>query len=592
MRPGAGGSVARSAHSGIRTQCALQGSEWSCGVPADVPVDLRLDVPGYASVFYWGVVGRAGEPRQLEPRTLTAGGSIVGWIQSADEVPIAKAKVTLYPLGAQASEGDPTKAAFRASSTTTDARGFFQLAGLDPGVYRLVSEASGLSAATVPEIRLRAAESVVWPRAITHVAPARLEVTLSPPLDSHGKRWTIELAEKSPLHQDRKPPLQRAASAEGKWIADRLRAGVHQLTVKSSSGSELEVLDVDLSDGGTKILPVAVGSIVVRGVLRSQDEPLKAGLRFEDHSGKVVRTETSDGGSFEAVFPAPGTWIPTIQYPREGRGSRMVLDPVEIAEADDDLEIEVPGGRVTVRVTAKGIRPEDAAVHVLKDGKPVAQALVEAGGEFTFIGLKAGNYAIGAESEHAATPSAVPVAIDATTSRDVQLVLEPHFVLSGLVLTPRGTPASGAAVKISTDDGRWWSTRAADAEGRFEIRSPSGVGAVELVILTYSFPAATARVSPEQKSVVVTLKDSGGIVRIKGAPIPYVRVQGFAAPVRAFYYPEPYGRFGGGIHLEPGVYTVCPNRIVEPACRSITIQPDSDVTVDFAPPEKKESSAP
>jgi hypothetical protein len=579
-------------HAGTRTHCTLQAAEWACGVPAEVPVDLRLDVPGYASVFYWGVIARARDTRRLEPRRLEAGGSIVGWVQTAAELPIAKARVTLYPLAAQTSGDDATKAAFRGRSTTTDQRGFFQLTGLEPGMYRLVSEASGLSAATIPEIRLRAAESVVWPRAITHVAPATLEIALSPPVDSDGQPWTIELAEKSPLHHDRKPPLRRPASMDGKWTAARLRADVHQLTVRSGSGSELEILDVDLTEGGPKFVPITVRSIAVRGVLQSQGEPLAAGLRFENDSGKVVRTETSDAGSFEAVFPATGTWVPTIQYPLRGRGSRLVLDPVEITGPENDLEIEVPGGRLHVRVTAKSIRPEQAAVHVLRDGKPVAQALVEPGGEFTFIGLKVGNYSIGAESEHAATPSPVEVSIDADSSREVEVVLEPYAMLTGMVVTPRGTPASGAVVRISTDDGRWWSTQVADAEGRFEVRSPAGVGAVELVILTYAFPAATVRVPPTQKSVVVTLKNIGGIVRVRGAPIPYIRLHTFGAPVRAFHHPEPFGRFGGGVHLEPGVYTVCPNRVVEPTCRSVTVYPEADVTIDFTPPAEKETSAP
>lgn len=591
QRPDAGNPVS-STHAGVRTHCTLQAAEWACSVPANVAVDVRLDVPGYAPVFYWGVVARARNTRLLEPRQLEPGGSIAGWIQTAGELPIAKAKVTVYPLAAETSGGDTARLAFRGRSTTTDPRGFFQLTGLEPGEYRLVSEASGLSAATIPEIRLRAAEAVAWPRAITHVAPATLEVALSPPLDSNGKPWQIELAEKSPLHAERKPPLRRPASAGGKWSAERLRADVHQLTVKSSSGSELEILDVDLSEGGTKFVPITVRSIAVRGVLQSQGEPLVAAIRFENDSGKVVRTETSDDGSFETVFPMTGTWVPAIQYPLRGRGSRLLLDPVEIAGPENDFAISVPGGRLHVRVRARGVHLEQAAVHVVKDGKPVAQALVEPGGEFTFIGLKVGRYSIGAESEHAATASPVEVAIDTESSREVDVVLEPYVMLTAMVVTPRGTPASGAVVRVSTDDGRWWSTRVTDAEGRFEVRSPAGVSGVELVILTYAFPAAFVRVPPEQKSLVVKLEEVGGIVRVKGASIPYIRLHAFGAPVRAFHHPEPFGRFGGGVHLEPGVYIVCPDRMVEPTCRSVTVQPGMDVTVDFTPPAQKETSVP
>lgn len=587
-----GGRAIHPGRPALRTNCTVAFPRWSCSVPADIAVDLRLDIRGFASVHYWGVVARARESHLLEPRRLHPGGSVTGWVETARGEPIARAKVTLYPLTADAPSEDPGRAALRARSAFSSDRGFFQITGLEPGVYRLVSEAPGLSAATIPELRVRDEEPTAWPRPITHVAPASLEVTLSPPLDSNGKPWKLELEEKSPLPLNRKPAVRGNANKDGKWLVDRLRADSHRLTVQNSAGSDLEVLDVDLSEGGTKLLSVEVRHISVRGVLRSRGEPIAAGIQFENFSGRVVHAETGEDGHFEAVFPSAGSWVPTVRYPRSGASSRIALKAIEVAADGHELEIDVPGGRIHGRVITSESFPERTAVYVIRDGKPAAQVLIDGDGEFTFIGLESGSYSLAAASSRAATARPVDVSLDENSSLEVELVLEPYALVSGVVVTPRGTPASGAVVRFSFDEGRSWSTRVADARGEFEVRSPSDVQAVELVVLTYAYPASVARVPRERRSIVLRLQEHGGLLRIKNGAIPYVRQHAFGAPLRAFHYPEPFGRFEGGAYLEAGPYVVCPDRQIDSSCRDVVVAPGAEVLVEFPSSRQTETATP
>jgi hypothetical protein len=585
-------SMPSSASTGIPAPCKLDYPRWQCSVPANTPLDLRLDAPGFGTIYYWSVVADSVSTRQLEPQRLVRGSSVAGWIEDGKGVPVAAAKVTLYPLEAEVSRPDMQRIAARLKTTTANHRGFFQITGLEAGTYRLVSEADGLSPTTVAELRVRAGESLVWPRAIVHVPPAALEISLDPPVDPDGNQWVVELAEERPLHLERVPTLTRPATKEGRWTAAPLRADVYELTIREKHGSEVEVVDIDLSDGGLKSISLDVRSIAVQGVLRLAGESLNADITFSNRTGKIVRASTSDDGTFTARFPTGGGWTPSIRYPRE-RGSSITLDDVDIDPAkatSQQLELDVPGGRIRGQAVRANGSPEHAAVYVLREGKPVAQVITKDNGKFDFVGMKAGAYAITAEGLNSSTDQPLQIDIATDDVKDVRLVLAPMRRIAGTVLTPHGTPASGAVVHVLSDDGRSWTRVVTDIAGQFEYSVPGSTGEVTLIVLTYAYPSAMTRMAVHAlEHATIALKADGGILRLRNGAIPYVRGGGgVVVPMRALFFPEPFGRFNGGMHLEPGAYVVCPNRSVETTCRTVTIAPGADVDVDFQPAPKSE----
>jgi hypothetical protein len=228
-------------------------------------------------------------------------------------------------------------------------------------------------------------------------------------------------------------------------------------------------------------------------------------------------------------------------------------------------------------------KAQRAAVHVVREGRPLVQRVTGDDGVFDLIGLKAGSYQVDAESPGASTPHPVSVDLEENEAEDIRLIVEPDRVVTGSVLTPVGAPASGATIQFSTDDGSSWRKVISDARGRFEIQLPPGAGDVQLAVLTFAYPALLRRVPASMREpVAIVLRAHGGIVRIKEPNgFPYVRSVDGVMPFRSFYFPEPHGHFAGGIYLAAGTYMICPDRTLGTRCQTVSVPPGGEAQVDF-----------
>lgn len=564
--------------SGHPIDCQLDAIDWDCEVPSGVPFDLRLDAPHFAPLFFWNVVARAGEARTLEPRALQKGSSMSGWVAGPDGKAIRDARLALLP--AMHAVGEQTRVGTRELTARTNERGFFQFAGVPPGEYRLVSRAENLSPIAIPIVRIGEDESLVWPRVITHLAPASVELQLDPATDD-GRPWIVALEEHVPLTASPAAPLRRAANADGSWRAENLRADLYRASVADTDGSVLERFEADLSRSGTTRIPVSVRRINVRGVLRFGDEPLQADVRFSNQSGRSVSAKANGLGQFDARFPSTGKWTPIV-YPDGPNGPRIRARSIMIpdAEADrDTIEIVLSGGRIRGKVLDQRGRAVKAAVHVVRDGTLSAQQITDDDGAFSFIGIDKGDYAVSAEGDAGASPERRTTVADGETV-DLKLELRALSELRGVVLTPSAAPASGAVVRISTDGCRSWSDVIADVEGRFEYSAAETGAPITVVVLTFSYPALFAQLpSSAREPVTLRLQDRGGKLRVTRRA--FVGKGSALAPLSMFFFPgSPLGLYDGAAYLEPGPYTVCGGQTAEARCQQVTINPAIDVTID------------
>ncbi|MGZ5445220.1 MAG: carboxypeptidase-like regulatory domain-containing protein [Thermoanaerobaculia bacterium] len=584
QRGGAGESLGVN---GLATRCELDYPQWQCGVPADVPLDLRLELPGFGAVHYFGIAAAVGPAKKLPPQPLLAGATLSGWVEDSARLAVPNAKLTLYPMQVQAHFGETAGLAARGQVATANAKGFFQFGGLQPGLYRLVSEAEGFSPVNVPEVRVREGEFLVWPRPILQPPVAHLEVLLSPPLDPEGSPWTVELREKAPLHVARVPPLQKKATAEGRWDASGLRADAYWLEVHDRRGATLERTSVDLGEGGLETIALDVRSIAVNGVLLMGDEPLGGYLHFTNYSGKDVEARAGNDGVFRAVFPAGGKWMPRLEYPRQG-DSRIQLDAVNIDPekvASKPLELRVPGGRIRGQALGPQKTPEPGVVvHLIRDEtRLVADAQTGPDGRFDLVAIAPGSYMIQADGNRIATPRATPLALRDDETKELTLLLTPKRRIEVVILTPFGTPASGAWVKVARYSDQGWFLMSADASGRFGFSVPGEAGDVPLVVVTYAWPSTSLRIPADRREpVTIRLQAEGGALRVRNAPFPVIRTPGLQAPLSVFQIPPPQGRRDDPALMEPGTYVVCPDRDVpDDACRTVTIVPGMAPIIDF-----------
>lgn len=570
---------------GHRLTCSVSDGTWDCVVPAGTPFDLRLRPEGFAPLFFWNVAASAEKPETLPPATLHAGGSVAGWVEDPKRKPIAGARIVLAP--AAAPEGESTRTPVRQYTARTNARGFFQLTGVDAGEYRLISRVDGLSPAVLPIVNVREREALVWPRPIVQQPLATLDVTLTPPTQPDGKPWRVSIREKQPLDTRSPDPVPRPANPDGTWRATKLRADVHWLTVSDVNGSSVESQSVDLADGTNHVVAIQIRRFPVRGVVRAGDEPLAATLSFSNSTGRVIKTSSDRDGAYEVAFPMPGKWKPRVEL----AGSRARMEPkaIDVPDAPNEtshIDIALGGGRMRGVVVGPDGTPEKAAIHVLGSAPhggtgSFTQQITDDDGHFDFLGFDQGDYTIDASGKSGfARPLARTLARNETLELRIQL--ERAAKLRGIVLTPGGTPASGALVRLWFAGEAFGSSEVTDAEGRFEVEKPPHTEA-DVIVLTHAYPASIAHVStddPEPRTL--RLQTAGAMIKGDHARIWLRRGTLFMAD-QQFWVPDtPLGLYDGWTYVEPGSYQVCMDPRAGTKCRDVTLRPFDKLLIDPA----------
>jgi hypothetical protein len=569
-------------------ECSLEYPRWHCRVPAGVQFDLRLHVPGFAPLYYWNILASSHESRELEVRRLDRGASVSGWVQGPEKKPVEGAAVILAPFQGDTSsrlEKDP-----RRLSTKTNRRGFFQLAGIGAGDYQIVSHARGLSTVVVPLVTLREDEALIWPRPITHADLASLEVALQPLTDG-AEAWIVELTEQTPVPgEPQKPPL-RLVPINGMWSARGLRADVYRVAVRNGRNAVLERASVDLSAGGAKRIDLTIKSIVVEGVLRFAGRPLQAELSFSNESGKRVPATSDDEGRFEVSLPGAGEWMPTVYYPTRAHGASVAARVITIPDHEGPVrvEIELPGARLSGTVVTPDGIPTKAAVRLWHDRRMVAQQVTSDDGTFDFIGIAQGAYTAEALAKKASTPHPVALTLTEDETSELRLVIEPYRMAEGTILTPQGAPASGASVELSVDGGNAWVERISDAAGQFRYAVPADAPAVDMLVRTYAYPTRllSIPVAALAEPIVIRLQPQGGLLLVRGSRTTMLLTTEIRAPFWMLFFPEPFGRFNGAVHLEPGPYIVCPSPQSDVSiCKRVWIASGTESFVDFTNMER------
>jgi hypothetical protein len=548
-----------------------------------LPIDVRLEPEGFAPVYAWSIVATPREIRETDRYPLVAGSSLAGWVEAADGSPLPDAAVTLARL--EPVQPEPGRTAPLRYSAKTNARGFFQLTGIEPGEYRLSSRAIGYAPVVVPALTVRPATALTWPRSLTHAPPVELRVSIDPPTARDGAAWRVRLTERIALIPGELPrTVGLDAGADGLWIASGLRSDRYELTVHDAHGALIESREVDLSNGAAA-LALTIRSLDVTGVVKLGDEPFAGvDVRFLNDTGKTVLVTTDEDGEFGAAFPSPGRWRPTVYPKGRNRGAQVRAEPVEIAaDGPRTLEIVLPGGRLRGRVVKDG-QPVKAAVHVARGGTLAAQELTQKDGSFDFAGLRPGTYSLTAEGDSGTTPRPVEVVVRDGATTEIDVAVEGYSAIRATVLAPNGQPASGAIARISTDGGIYWSDVVLNVRGEFEYFIPRGLMALDVIFLTYSYPAARARLSPGRGPVAIKLQPQGGKLRVKpdGA---YLIRDGVAVPVHAFYPPANIGVMPVA-HLESGSYAVCPEPRLGAKCKEVVITPGSSAVIQLEKGEK------
>jgi len=557
---------------------------WRCQVPGGA-LDLRFRVPGFVSIYKWGLEIAAQSTLEVAPLALKPGASVVGWVVTEDGSPLGwSARATVVPATTAPAAGGAVDLPRRSESTPVLPRGFFHLRGVAPGRYLLRIDREDFAPAKT-EVTVLEGRETRLSQPLMLRRPGELEVHVDPPRDPADQPWRVKLSGSSP----REEPQLGTVTGEGTFEWRGLGSGEYLLVVESGPSRSpqrwrSERLDFE---PGMPPLTLEMAWIQVHGTVRFGEEPVaEAVLLFGGrHGERRLRVETDEQGFYITHLPEPGTW-PLVVY-SETTGWRTV----------EPVKVEPPPGARRVKVDV--ILPETLLEGevVSSEGHPVEDALVTAfhlqrqqeedrarsdeEGRFELVGVSPGPvkiWAVGASPDEISRALLVHVA-EAQTPESVRLELERLTRVEGRVAAA-GHPVAGAEIFpwVQSAGGGFAVERPrilTGVDGRFELLVPPDTIDLDLLVLPPGFAARIQPVAlPLRGEIQVAVDDVAGtlvldLASFRGAdqaelrPAATLLSEGARA---ALPYLNRWARFHGtradadGLVLpwmRPGRYTLC-----------------------------------
>lgn len=507
---------------------------WSCTVPAG-QLDLRLRAEGFVSHYRWGVQLKPGEMQEVGSLDLERGASVVGWVRSQHAWQPDRCRLTLRPY-----VGDiPTRAAqerilSQALQVAPNERGFFSFAGVAPGDYVLLAEHPGMAVATLaPVTVLDGAETEVQELALQ--LPARLTLTLEPPVDPFLEPWHLHLSKRSPVpgHLD---TVAAGEGQEGSWRVIGLDPGEYELRVLDTRGSTWWSESLEIESGEFS-LPIELPFMRVQGQVRLGGEVvIGAQLQITDTEGSVrFHNWTREDGNFYVFLPKEERWDVEVEA-ADPPLHAFVADQVVTrrpGQRAGEMNIELPATRIQGEVVDESGTPVAGAkvdFHPRQPGKqsvfasrPVSRRTDEAG-IFEFHGLRPGEW-LASASVRTSTKAAVSEIVEISIQEDMdapwlRLQVRSLQTVQGQVISPEGLGIPGTRVFGMVPSLEWLAHSPGQVvtglSGEFEMQLPERASRLVLMVLP---PGLTARLMhvglPLAGPVIVEVGREGGTLELE-----------------------------------------------------------------------------
>jgi hypothetical protein len=490
----------------------LQDGRVTVSVPR-APIDLRLAVPGFIPVYQWAIDARRNV--DLGRIELRRGGSVSGYVfDPSRSRPSERTQVRLTsPPSGDTFKPDVDR--MDPASTYSDARGFFQLAGIKPGLYRLELLKAGHPPTTIEPVEVQGDAETALDR-IDLVLPANLDVEVSPATDPDGRPWDVALAAVGTS-----APLKKRAGNDGRARFEGLTPGEYTLIVLTASGARLLLEQIDVTADRT--VSAELPLVRVKGKLSLGDKPLSATVQLATGSGDETQFTSDAEGAF-------GGWMrrPSRQFLLASVKCRdpLVDRRIDISEPpihDEIMEVDIrlDNRRVTGQVVddqGRGI--PGARVRAEAVAADLVETASDANGRFDLDTLQPRRYHVWAAD---AERSSAAVELDATPPNlpDITLVFSGRREINGIVLSSEGYPVSGAAVEVIPAGAAPSGFRkATDSQGQFKETLGTDVNHVVLVVMAPSQHLWSGCMAvPEEGPLTVRLPATpGGSLDLRTGP--------------------------------------------------------------------------
>lgn len=514
-------------------RCPTQEGGFACTVPA-MRLDLRIAAEGFVPHYRWDVSPEAGGELPLGTLKLATGGSVVGWLEAGEpgalegrpaQVVLERASASVVTSSAERQRFDRSK--LEAAST---ASGFFQLAGVPPGEYRLVATHPKAGEGSFFPLRVEADRETALPHPVKLYPPAPIRAGVSPPQDPLGQPWKISVLEFNHSRTAVRSQLQGTVDEGGFWTSRPLSPGPYLVTLASSDGARWQQEEVEVA-GVPREVDFLLQMVEVEGRVLLGSEPAAGHIVFGGRRGATsVPMESDEGGEFEGLLPHAGKWRVEVLLP-EPKVEKLLTLEVEEPEGGRParVEIRLGDGRIEGQVVdAEGREVAGASVWLAERFEGSAGPRIttsDSQGEFSFPGVEEGEhflmaYRFSPGGQEATEEARVEVAEDHTVPR-VELRLEAHRRLEGIVLSPAGpVPGADVSVDLPSEGGRIQPSTTTDVEGRFSLEVPTSEREVTLTVLPPGFALTCRRLFiPEEGPLAVPVSDLGGRLILRGTAV-------------------------------------------------------------------------
>jgi hypothetical protein len=499
--------------------CPVKDGRFACVIAAGT-LDVKVKAAGFVPHYLWGEKLPGHGVLDLRTLALKPGAALAGMVTTA-EGPADPTTCTLSLKSLEAgmpslSEMDRVRA--RVSTARPNVRGFFAFEGLEAGAYTLTARQPGFAPTVRAPIRVEARSESELSDPLVLERPLVLSVEVTPPLDTRGGPWTIQvLMPEIGNGQARSLEVfKESASGDGTLTHQGMAPGRYRVFLFDSGGTFLLARQFELTVPPSPVL-LEVRSVPVSGTVMLGEKPLAATLAFGGNIGP--RLHSDENGEFNGVLPREGTWAirVTAADPPVSRALREVEVTLNPDLKRAELALRLPDCRLTGTVVDEGGRAvANATVHLLHTSDVMEESILSGdGGRFEFRGLASGHAVVAAEQttrEGRRFSDDVKAELgDESPPPDVRLVLRRASEVVLTVTTENGEPVAGATVLPLGDPSRMgalaFSYLATDASGTVRIPLPSEIERLGGVILPpgYAFQAFDAPLEKERTiSVVVT----------------------------------------------------------------------------------------
>ncbi len=456
LEPSPGGPASQTARPAFEV-CPVSDRRMACPAPAGT-LDLRLRARGFVSQYRWGMAVPANGDLDLGKVPLRRGASVVGTVAApARDFRFQDCRVELTPrITTLPRESEQARNGEKAEAARVNARGFFELAGIAPGTYRLTVRHPKYAPAVVAPVEVATGAETEVKRIDLHL-PVALEVRLSPTTDAFLRRWTVHLLREGEVLGYSALVAEGAADAAGSWKRTGLESGEYTVEVTDSRGARWAAQRLTLGAESAAI-DLEVPFQRVRGTVTLGSEPLAATLEFGGAHGELRIPARSDAkGRYYAFLPWSKSW--DVDVTSEGDPHVVShlkgLEIAALAHAPGVLDIALPDTRLPVEVVDERGQPgTHASLRAVREGdrKAVAERIANLEGKIELRGLAPGVWHLEADGTDAAgnRESADAVKVDLEEKQEhpetVRLVLRRGWKLSGEVVSPAGSGVFGAEI--------------------------------------------------------------------------------------------------------------------------------------------------